>query len=487
MAAIRRTPRPLGLLLLLGTLHLVAWNVAVPAFQGPDEDAHFAYVQYVGETASLPSATTGPTPQSTEQGSTLNWLNLNPLRGIRDARPAWSSADLSSWRQLESTLPAGSRSNGSGPNPQAKNPPLYYAAMAVPYKAMSQLPLLKRLFVLRLFNLPFYLAAIVFTWLIAGELFGRVRWKQTLAAGAVTLQPQLAFMAAIINADIALTAFCTAFLYTALRLVRVGPSPRLVLAASGLAAAATLTHGRGLVTLPVLIVALAATWVRHRPCPRETVITATTALGTILGALLVYLAFGRGRGGGLYGGQVTALNSGATFSVRQFLSFIYQFYFPALPGMQPRIGPPFGYRQVFIETFYGTFGWLEVTFKAWVYAALQVVSAIGLVSVYTTCVMRWRTLLRAWPQVIVVVTMLFTSVLFLHYVSYRALLTNQATDPLIVGRYLLPIISLFGIAVAFVIGALPRRAGHLAAAVVLAAGVLLSLSGIGITFVRFYA
>jgi hypothetical protein len=78
------------------------------------------------------------------------------------------------------------------------------------------------------------------------------------------------------------------------------------------------------------------------------------------------------------------------------------------------------------------------------------------------------------------------TLLFLHYVSYRSLL-GDASEPLIVGRYLLPMIALFGLAVAFTLGSLPWRLGPLLGAVLLATALLFGLTGIGITMTRFYA
>jgi 4-amino-4-deoxy-L-arabinose transferase-like glycosyltransferase len=486
-ATISGIPLALALVLLVGALQSVAWDLTLPAFQGPDEAAHFSYLQHLAETGDLPSASTGNSPNSGETQNALIQLNLSPLIGNLSARPAWSSADLALWHRVERSLPAGSRADGSGPNAIAKNPPLYYAVMSIPYRAFVWLPLLKRLFVLRLFNALCYLATIAFAWLIAGELFGRVRWKQTLAAGVVALEPQLAFMSAVINADNLLIALCTAFLFAALRLVRRGSSWQGVLAASVLAAAAALTHGRGLVTLPVLAVALAVSWLRFRPPVRETLARLGAAAAVLFIAFVAYLTLGRSSSGGsAYGGQVGELNQGS-FNVRQFLSSIYQFYFPRLPSLRPRIGPEYGYRQVFIDTFYGTFGSLEVTFRQRIYDLLQVFSALGLVGFYTACVLRWRTLRRAWPAVAVMATLFLTVLFFLHYVSYRALIGNGGSDPLIVGRYLLPMVSLFAIAITFTVGSLPRRAGPLLAAAILAIGVLLSLGGIGITAARFYA
>ncbi len=483
---IARIPRVLALLVLVGALQSLAWDVVLPAFQGPDETAHFSAVQHLAETGSLASPTSGNAANSTEEEAALSVLNLQPLIGNLTAKPAWSPVDLKLWHEEERTLPAGAATNGSGPNAIAKNPPLYYALMAIPYRLFLGLPLLKRMFLMRLVSALCYLATIIFTWLIAGEVLGRVRWKQMLAAGVVVLEPQLTAMSAVINADNLLIAVTTAFLYSALLVVRRGPSMRRVVTATLLAAAASLTHGRGLVTLPVLIVALLAAWIRFRPPIRDTLYRGGAAVGTLLTALVAYLLFGRGANtGSLYGGQVSALNSGQ-FNIRQFLSSVYQFYFPRLPSLQPRIGPEYGYRQVFINTFYGTFGSLEVTFKARVYDVLQVLSALGLVGFYTACVVHWRRLKAQWPTVVVLFSLLVTTLLFLHYVSYRSLLGDGGIDPLITGRYLFPMISLFALAIAFTVGSLPKRAGVALAAVILSIGLLLSLGGLGITMARFY-
>jgi 4-amino-4-deoxy-L-arabinose transferase-like glycosyltransferase len=482
----RKLPTALTLILVAAAIQSLAWAIALPAFQGPDESDHFAYVQYLAETGSLPSSSTGQASHSAELRGTLEDLNLNSLIGDLGARPGWSSADLALWQRDQRALPAGSRSDGDGPNPIAKNPPLYYALMAVPYRLFVWLPLLQRVFVLRLFNALCFLATIALTWLLAGELFGPVRWKQALAAGAVALEPQLAFMSAVINADNLLITFTTGFLLAAVRLVKHGPSARRVAAVSALSAAAILTHGRGLVTLPVLCVALVVTWIRHRPPLRVSARGGAIAGAFALVALLVdYLSQNSSGGGSLYGGQVSTLNTGL-FNLRQFLSFSYQFFFPKLSFLERRIGPNYGYRQVFINTFYATFGSLEVTFKTRVYDILQLLSALGLVGFSITCVARWRTLKRSWAPVIVMLALAVTLVVFLLYVSYQALLADGASDPLIVGRYLLPMVSLFGVAIAFTVGSLPRRAGAVLAAVILSGGLLLAVGGIGITAARFY-
>ena len=485
MERIRSIPLSLGLILIAGALMTCAWDISVPPFQGPDEDYHFAYLQHLAETGHAPSAVAGNGVQSIEQQDVLSAFNLEALRGDATGRPAWSAEDLARWRAVAKILPKGGRSDGEGPNPQARNPPLYYAIMAIPYRLLVWLPLPKRLFLLRLISGLSFLATIALMWLIAGEVLGPVRWKRVLATGVVALEPQLSFMSAIINTDSLLIALTTGFLLAALRLVKRGPSTGRVLAAAGLSAAAILTHGRGIATVPVLALAIVVAWVRYRPSRREAATQGALAAGVGAAALAGYYLFSRSSGSGsLYDGDVTALNSGA-FNLRQFLSSIYQFYLPRLSTLKPRLGPSYGYRQVFIETFYGAFGWLEVTFKPGIYDALQVASALGLIGLYTACVARWRRLRQEWPMVVVMLSLLLSTLLLLHYVSYRSLLLGS--DPLIVGRYLLPMISLFGLPIAFTVGSLPRRLGPPVAAVILSAGVLLSLAGVGMTMARFYA
>jgi hypothetical protein len=240
----------------------------------------------------------------------------------------------------------------------------------------------------------------------------------------------------------------------------------------------------------VLLVALVVAWIVHKPSQRDAVASGAASAATVGVAFGAYALFGRASGSSaLYGGQVSELNgsAGASFSVKQFLYSIYQFYFQKLAALRPRVGPEYGYGQVFIRTFYAAFGSLEVQFKTATYHLVQYASDLGLFGLAAAVFARRRRLRESWPVVAVMLALLLTTLAFLHYTSYRALLTNGGTGPLIVGRYLLPMVSLFGLAIAFVAGSLPRRAGPLLGAAILGVGVLLSLSGLGITVTRFYA
>jgi Predicted membrane protein (DUF2142) len=481
----RQLPRPLAWLLALAAIQVVAWSVVTAPFQGPDEFGHFAYVQYLAETGKLQSSTKGYSGVSSELATALVQLNLRSSLGVPSAKPAWTAADQAYWRSYESRVTHKDRANGDGPSIFAKNPPLYYAYLAVPYELFRGADLFTRLFFMRMASALLYLAAVALTWLMAREVFGRRLWPCTLATAAVALLPKLAFMGGVLNPDIMLVATWAAFGVVALRTVRLGPSVRRLVGLSLLAVASALTQGRGLAIAGPYVVTIAAALLRHRPPGRDALRALGAAAGVIGVPLLAYrLALGsRGGGGGqLYGGEV---NAGAGFNLRQFASNVWQFYLPRLQSMRPRIGPAYGYRQVFVDSFFGMFGALEVRWKETVNDLLQVAAGVGLAGLFTTVVARFGAIRRNWPSALVLLSMLVSMMTLLHYASYRALQTG--VDPLITGRYLLPLAPLFGVAVAFTIASLPRRASALAGAVLVAAGVLLQLEGIGITLTRFHA
>ena len=66
------------------------------------------------------------------------------------------------------------------------------------------------------------------------------------------------------------------------------------------------------------------------------------------------------------------------------------------------------------------------------------------------------------------------------------LLATVTLNPNQLRSHLLPLVSLFGLAVAFVCASLPRRAGQVLAAILLAVGALMQLGGLGLAVTRFY-
>jgi 4-amino-4-deoxy-L-arabinose transferase-like glycosyltransferase len=485
---LRRVPVPLALLLAVAAVLSLSWNLVTAPMQGPDEADHIGYVEHLAETGKIPSAAPGGNgAYATDEVGALEAGYLRMYQN-RLARPPWTAEAERRFRGFEDSLPDGARDNGNGPNSVGKNPPLYYLYEAAGWKLAVGAGFFGKIFVLRLLSGLMLLAMVAFTWLAAGEAFGRRRLPQTVAAGVVALFPMAGFMSGIVNTDIMLAAIWTAFLWLALRTARLGLTWQRAAGLSAVTVLSVLTHGRGLALVGALLIALLVAWLTHARTLRCTLRAAVSSGIVLAGGLGIYKILVSASGGGaLFGGEAN-IGSQSAFSIRQLLSGIWQFYLPRLDSMVPRIGPQgFGYRQFYVQQYFGgVFSSFEVYFPYIVYDAVQLAVFVLLIALYTIGAVRFRTIWPHWPKIAIVAGTAACLVFFLHLASYRAL-ANGSESPLIVGRYLLPMTGIVGIAIAAVVAGLPRRAGTVVASVVLVGMIALSLAALGLNVERFYA
>src|SRR5256714_5035646 len=275
-----RLPAPLVALLVVSAVLGVAWAVATPPLQGPDEEAHLGYAQYLAETGRLPSLRGASSADSGETVAARTIFNLRRLIGNVSARPAWGAADRRAFDALATRFTAADRSNGAGPNPMEHNPPAYYAYEAVPYWVFHWADAIGRQLAMRLASVLLGVLTVGLTWLLAAEVTPRI-WVRFVAAAFVALHPQLAFIGATINPDALLAAVSTAFMLVAVRLVRRGPSPGRMLALGATAGLAVLTHGRGFALVPVAVVIAIVSLARARVGLRGAGLSAAAAAGAL--------------------------------------------------------------------------------------------------------------------------------------------------------------------------------------------------------------
>lgn len=478
-ARVRSAPLALVVLLVLAFVHATAWAVVTAPWQGPDEVAHFAYAEHLARTGHAPQRNSGTGGQSTAQNLALFQLNLFPIRLQPGGRPTYSA--LQRTKSDLSELPAKAYKDGSGPNSAANYPPVYYSYSAVAYIVSPFRGELGRLFTMRMFSVLLMVITVGLAWLIAAELLSR-RWAVAVATGLVALEPKLGFAGGIVNPDIMLAMWASGALLAALRLVRRGPSAGRIAGLVACTALAVLTHPRGYFLPPFAVLALLVTLAVHRPRLRASALAGAAALVAMVVAVIAAQAWTTAHTGG--GGSGNP-NVAAGFNPRQFASYLWQFYLPKLASMDPKVGPPgFGYRQMFIESWYGSFGSFSVDFRPIFYDAMQVLSALGLAALFATIVARWREVVANWHVVVLCVAFFAGLMLLLHLVSYSTLLGTN--DPVITGRYLLPAVSLYGAAAAWVCSSLGRRVGLPVAGVVLGIAVLVAVGGIGLSVERFY-
>lgn len=475
----RRVPVPLAVLLALAAAVAIVWSLALPEFQGPDESGHVTYVERIAEGQTIPFAprTGGGTRDlllatPTEIRVAATESGLEQLRQNPAARPGWSAVDEALWARRAARLPPGARTDGNF-NSVFRNPPLYYLYATPAYLVASGGSIFTRTQWMRWANVPLLMALVALTWALAGELLGPRLGPRALAAGLVALQPGISNAAGVVGPDLLLAVLYAAGLLLAVRTVRMGFSwPRLI-GLVALCAAAGLTQGRGLPLGVPAALALLVVWLRARRPSRRLLAVAGALVATALaaGTLVILLAPTRGSSPG----------------VASFLGYVWQFWTPTPSSAVRGIGPVgYGAGQAFVARLWGGFAQLEVELPSWAVTPLTVASLVLLAAI-AWAVWRRRLGLRRSPGVAVVIAgAVLAFFALLHVTAYRSMLSDPS-DPVITGRYLLPLLPLLAVGVADAVHALPRRHVALAGSAVVAAVAVLQLGAVALVVERFYA
>lgn len=465
-------------LLVIAFIQAFAWAVVLPAFEAPDEESHFGDVQRTVETRSVNWSAIGTAPPwtsfSTEEIDARGYSSVSALAFNPAMRPWVTPVDEQRWESIAADLRDAQRSDG-GYTAAMTNPPLYYLYEALFYAPLEHSDIFTRVFVMRLGTIPFLLVAVLAAWLLAGEVFGRRRWLQTLTAGVVALQPMLAQLSGIVDPDAMIAAEFTVALWLAAVVVNRGLTRWRIAASLGLIVAAALTHGRALPVAIPLVLAVAIRWwpaaVRRGRKARAAAIGG--AWLTVLAGVFVSLHY-------TLHGDVTADRT------RQFASYLWQFYLPRPSFMMPSPGPKWGVRDVFVDRFWSSFGQLDVTLAPgllhWVARATVLFVLAATIAVLVAVVRRRAPQVRALALLVAVSALAL--VWSLHVAAWHDLPISG--DPILTGRYIVPLLPVAGLGLAAIAVTLPRRVGAAVGVLVLGAELVMALSALGATVVRFY-
>ena len=162
----------LTLLVVIGLAYIVlaiGWTRATPAWDNPDEPAHWNFVRHVAQTGALPILRPGDYPQA-------------QVESLKSAR-----------------FPPGS--NIDGIQYESHQPPLYYAGAAVVYKLTTWLPLKRQVDALRLLSTIFGVLTIVASWRIVRSLLPGEPYLALATASFIAFVPMHVNMSAAVDND----------------------------------------------------------------------------------------------------------------------------------------------------------------------------------------------------------------------------------------------------------------------------------------------
>lgn len=471
-------------LLAVAALLGVTWALVTPAFQAPDENAHFGYVQTLVETGELPGDP-AKLPYSTEQDAGMSVSNSNQTAAARDTKMEWSRPVWEQWLAGKHPAQIGvKRDDSGGLNPAASNPPLYYLYESLGYRAASSGNLFAQLTLMRLLSVVWILVAVAAAWLLACEVFARDRLVALAAAGLVALAPMVTFVSSSLSPDAMLIAAWTLVLWLGVRILRRGLTPASAAVFLAVVGAATVVKATSYALLPSALLVLAVGLHRRRPLPVKRLATIVAAAGAGLAATAGAWYVIAGAISRPAAAQISAASTTAGTDLPRLVSYLWQYYLPRLPGMDPfptaaDFLPAY---DVWFKGVWFQFGWTEVVLRNRYYL---LVLAITLVIVAAAASELWRRRATGDKMVGAFIAVVTLSLLAgLHWSDYRLI---QGGGSFAQGRYLLPLVGVAGVVLGLGIRRLaPERRGVAVAAVL---GSLFVVQAVALTVVvqRFYA
>ena len=476
-----------------GFLNAAVWSLVTPAFQPPDEAAHYAYVASLVERGRVPSTERirGETPYTGEEQEAVDRTAVGVVQNPA-GRPPWTELQEQQVADAIADLGSRARAGGGGLTAASAYPPSYYALEAVPYAAGRDSTIWTRIWLMRLLSALMAAGSVALAFLFVREMLPSVPWAAPAAALAVACEPMFAFIGGAVNNDSLLILLATALLYLLARVLQRGLDVRLALATGlvlGLGIAAK-PHMYAFLPLAVATLGYAA-W-RQRSGARALGLQAVAFVAP-LAALVVlrYVTAGLplfDEGAGIEGATLRGTGQGEPFSAGQFASYLWQWFLPHLGFMTdwfPFLAGPPVYR-VFFVGFWADFGHLDTKFPGWVYVLLLVASVAAL-GAAAAVVWRERARLgQIWPRLALAALAVVGLALLVILRSYLARIGNGLPQAFAQGRYLLPVVAIFGLTLAVAALAAGRERGIVVATAFVTALAALNAFALGLVVVRFF-
>jgi hypothetical protein len=214
------------LILLLFVIMLVKgtlWSLALPLWQGPDEDDHFAVIQFIGENGRLPDVGEEILPDELTISREL--ADVGRLDYQPEQRQGWSDSAIGLREAEFAQLPESVRtSTDLGTTAKLMHAtPLYYMMASVPYRLIGYgKDLLVRMQVQRLFAVLLSSPIVIVAYLITRILFPTDAVMRLTIPTLVAFHPQLTQMTAVVSVDGFFFVLYSLLIYFCLRVLRDG-------------------------------------------------------------------------------------------------------------------------------------------------------------------------------------------------------------------------------------------------------------------------
>jgi 4-amino-4-deoxy-L-arabinose transferase-like glycosyltransferase len=439
ISIIRRIPDAAWMCAAVACLNAICWSLITPPFQVPDEPAHFAYVQQLAQTRTLP--TSAYADYSEEEEVALRDTRAREVRWHPERHPVARQVEQ---RRLEHDLAEPLQRTGpGGAGVATAQPPLYYAIQTIPYVVGRRLSLLDRLQLMRLLSALMAGLTALFVYLFVREALPGARWSWVAAGLSVALAPQLGFMSGAINPDSMLAAVSAATFFVIARGFRRGLSSGVAIAIGLVTATGLLTKVNYVALVPGVFVAVGILTFRTARTSRRTAfVSLGLAIGIAASPVVLYALINLFSNRPLLGVVSSAIDlTHQRGNLLEEASYIWQSYLPRLPGMTDYFHGVSTTIQMWFNRSVGFYGWDDTSFPVWVDRLALVPAALLVLLATRTLVTSRATVRRRFVELGIYALMAIGLLTVIGADSY--LVANAAgtySEP----RYLLPLLALLG-------------------------------------------
>ena len=368
----------LVLILVLTAIKGTVWSIAIPLYQGPDENRHFATVQFIAEHRRLP----GP--------GDIYRDDENLLAGeLSDAARLWYAPEH---RQAfadgldgprEADIAAIDPALRTSMERQALNianhlSPLFYVLGTFVYRLEYADSLIARVFAVRQLSVACAVGTVLCAFATARQVFPRRRAMWFTVPVLVSFQPMFTFITAVVNSDALHILLYTVLLYLSVRVASGEWNWATAAVAGAVLGLGMLTKPIILGALPVLLLAVAWQGWRSR-------------------------RWWRALGGLSMAGVVLLVVCGWWLWRSVQLSGELLYANPVQMGMTPVEHPYYGYTLFsyswhyllslmggVFTTYWAYFGWIDTPLAPGIYWLLLAICVLATIGIVVHLVRAWR-------------------------------------------------------------------------------------------------
>ena len=251
------------LILLVTFLKGLVWAAVVPIWHTPDEQAHFAEIEFIAEKKRLPIQILNQ--KHVEKDLSKEILVSERLLGTeRDEKginkftyhPEYNIPYASEFIGIHETeisnIPLSWRQE-MVKNEATNYPPLYYLYGTIAYLFAYNSDLFTRIFMVRMFSVILLVLTVYFSLKISREIFENNFLMQMAVPILVSFQPMFTFVGAGVNSDNLINLLFTIFIYQGLRVVKYGFSFRLSILIGVIIGLGILTKPQFFIPIPIVL------------------------------------------------------------------------------------------------------------------------------------------------------------------------------------------------------------------------------------------